>query len=157
MKRDIFYCNFVRNVSLDFCATYNFPGNLFDFCSMVSSQLLMKELTSLLIHVRKIFNFRVPFKMLLSMYLIIVKKEHSGDQVTFRCHFQKISITVTEDVFIQMYFITVGSEQQKNKNAEYYSIFIPFKRKIIILLKIRESHFSLFWVMEFNVYISMFW
>ena len=115
MKRDIFYCNFVRNVSLDFCATYNFPGNLFDFCSMVSSQLLMKELTSLLIHVRKIFNFRVPFKMLLSMYLIIVKKEHSGDQVTFRCHFQKISITVTEDVFIQITLLLLVLNNKKIK------------------------------------------
>ena len=35
----------------------------------------MKELARILIHVRKIFNFKVFFKNLLSMYLEIVEKE----------------------------------------------------------------------------------
>ena len=59
----------------DFCATCNFSGNFFDFDFMISSQVLMKDLTRMLIHVRKIFNCSVSFKMLLSMCLIIFEKE----------------------------------------------------------------------------------
>ena len=59
----------------DFCATCNFSGNFFDFDFMISSQVLMKDLTRMLIHVRKISNCSVSFKMLLSMCLIIFEKE----------------------------------------------------------------------------------
>ena len=38
------------------------------------TQVLMKELEHM-IHVRKIFNWRVYFKILLSLYLVIVEKE----------------------------------------------------------------------------------
>ena len=35
---------------------------------------------------------------------------------------------MTNVVFNQMYFLTVGSKQKnKNENTEYYSMFIPFK------------------------------
>ena len=59
----------------DVCATCNFSGNFFDFDFMMSSQVLMKGLRRMLIHVRKIFNCSVSFKMLLSMRLIIFEKE----------------------------------------------------------------------------------
>ena len=35
---------------------------------------------------------------------------------------------MTDVIFIQTHFLTVGSTQKnKNENTEYYSIFIPFK------------------------------
>ena len=51
------------------------PPVLSDFCFMVFYQVLMKELTSMLIHVHSIFHCRVSCKILLSMCLIIVEKE----------------------------------------------------------------------------------
>ena len=53
------------------------------------TQVLMKELVPIFINVRKIFNFRVSFKILLSMYLAIFEKVYSRDQVTFRMEFLK--------------------------------------------------------------------
>ena len=38
-------------------------------------QVSMRELARILIHVRKIFNCTVSFKMLLSVFLVIVEKE----------------------------------------------------------------------------------
>ena len=49
---------------------------------MMFTKVLMKELARILIHVRKIFNYRVSFKMLLLMYLVIVKK-----RLEFSCDF----------------------------------------------------------------------
>ena len=48
----------------DFCATYNFSGNFFDFHFIMFSYVLKKELTRMLIHVRKIFSCRVSLKIL---------------------------------------------------------------------------------------------
>ena len=39
------------------------------------TQVLLMELALILIYVRKTFNFRVSFKILLLMYLAIVEKE----------------------------------------------------------------------------------
>ena len=75
MKCDLFWCNVVRSAGLDFCATYSFPGAFFIFRFMMFSELIMRELAGMLIHVRKIFNFMVSFKMLLSICFIIVEKE----------------------------------------------------------------------------------
>ena len=58
-----------------FLATDNFQGTFVDFCFMMLTEILMKELAPILIHIRKIFNCRVSFKMLLPMYLAIVEKE----------------------------------------------------------------------------------
>ena len=60
----------------------NFQGTFFDFRFMMFTKVLMKELARILIHVRKIFNCRVSFKMLLLMYLVIVKK-----RLEFSCDF----------------------------------------------------------------------
>ena len=68
-------CNVVRSAGSDFCANYNFPSNFFHICFMTFTQVLMKELTCMLIRVRKIFNSRVFFEMLLSICLIVVEKE----------------------------------------------------------------------------------
>ena len=57
----------LRSARSNFCAT--FAG----FCSIMFTQVLMKELERIL--VRKTFNCRVSFKILLSMCLIIVEKE----------------------------------------------------------------------------------
>ena len=58
-----------------FFASYSFQSTYFDFRFMMFTQALMKELARMLIHVRKIFNCRVSFKMLLSMCVAIVEKE----------------------------------------------------------------------------------
>ena len=72
----------------------------------------MKDLARMLIHVRKMENCRVSFKMQLSMRFVIAKKgldfEHSCDQVTFRMPLsKKITITVTEVILLQVSFFTV--------------------------------------------------
>ena len=59
MKCDLFWCNVVRSAGSDFRATKNGSGYFFDVHFKMSSQVLMKELTRMLINVRKIFNFRV--------------------------------------------------------------------------------------------------
>ena len=58
-----------------FFACDNFQSTSVDFCFMMFTQVLMKKLALILIHVLKIFNRRVSFKILLSMYLAIVEKE----------------------------------------------------------------------------------
>ena len=50
MKCDLFWCNVVRSAYLDFCATYNSPGNFFDFRFMMFPQVMKKELTHNLIY-----------------------------------------------------------------------------------------------------------
>ena len=46
-----------------------------DFRFMLFTKVLMKELARILIHVHKIFNRRVSFKILLLMCLAIVEKK----------------------------------------------------------------------------------
>ena len=82
------------------------------------TQALMKDLARILIHVRKIFNFRVSFKILLSLYLSIVEKEYTCDQVTFRMALsEKITTTMTETALIQVYFPNVDSKQTNKMNT----------------------------------------
>ena len=64
MKFDLIWCNIVRSAGSDFCATYNFSGSFFDFHFIMFSYVLKKELTRMLIHVRKIFSCRVSLKIL---------------------------------------------------------------------------------------------
>ena len=45
------------------------------FCFMLFTKVLMKELARILIHVHKIFNRRVSFKILLLMCLAILEKK----------------------------------------------------------------------------------
>ena len=63
----------LRSAGSNFCATYNFLDTFAGFCSIMFTQVLMKELECIL--VRKTFNCRVSFKILLSMCLIFVEKE----------------------------------------------------------------------------------
>ena len=67
----------------DFYATNYFRDTCLDFCCMMFTQVLMKELARILIYVRKIFNCRMSFKMLLSMCLATLDRELC-DQVTSR-------------------------------------------------------------------------
>ena len=86
-----------------FFAIDHFRGIFVDFRFMMFAKVLMKELARLLIHVHKIFNRRVSFKILLPMCLVIVEKkiQHSCDQVTLGIALsKKITITVAEVVFI---------------------------------------------------------
>ena len=46
-----------------------------DFCFMLFTKVLMEELARILIHVHKIFNRRLSFKILLLMCLAIVEKK----------------------------------------------------------------------------------
>ena len=55
-----------------FFSSDNFQGTDFRF---MFTQVLLMELALTLIYVRKTFNFRVSFKILLLMYLAIVEKE----------------------------------------------------------------------------------
>ena len=75
MNRGIFRCNVLQSVSLDFCVTYLFPGTRIDFCFMMFTEVLMTDLARMSIHVRRLLNGRVSFKMLISMCLVIVEKE----------------------------------------------------------------------------------
>ena len=75
MKLGLFRCNVLRSSHLDFCATGLFPGTFIDFCFMMFTEVLMKNLAHMLIHVRKLFNCKVSFTMLFSMCLKIVEKE----------------------------------------------------------------------------------
>ena len=63
----------------------NFQGIFVDSRFMMFTKVLIKELACILIHVHKIFNYTVFFRVLLLMYLVIVEKKlyHSCDQETF--------------------------------------------------------------------------
>ena len=69
-----------------------FQGPLSIFVSVTFTEVLMKDLTRMLIHVRK---------------------NYSCNQVIFRMPLsKKITITVTEVVLFQLSFLTVGSKQK---------------------------------------------
>ena len=63
-------CNVLQSARLDFCATYFFPGTFIDFYFMMFTEILMKDLARMLIHVRKLFNCRISFKKLFSMCIV---------------------------------------------------------------------------------------
>ena len=74
----------------------------------------LDERFNLLIHVRKLFNCRVSVRILFSMCQFLRKNfEYSCDQVTFKMPLSnKITLTVTEVVLIQGFFLTNGSKQK---------------------------------------------
>ena len=62
----------------------------------------------------------------------------------------KITITVTEVILIQVYFLTVGSKHKnKNEYIEFHGIFIPCKSQFYS--KHFESHFDGGW----NMFVVM--
>ena len=82
------------NCRVTFLASDNFHGIFVEFCFMMFDLVLIKELARILIDVRKIFNWRVFFEILLSMCLKIVEKqlwtyEHSCYKVSFRMALSK--------------------------------------------------------------------
>ena len=58
-----------------FFVSDNVQGTFVAFRIMLFTTVLMKELARILIHVRKIFNRRVSFKILLLMCLTILEKK----------------------------------------------------------------------------------
>ena len=60
---------------LIFFASDNVQDTFFDFRFMLFTKVLMKELVRILIHIYKIFNGRVSFKILLLMRLATVEKK----------------------------------------------------------------------------------
>ena len=60
---------------LIFFASDNVQDTFFDFRFMLFTKVLMKELARILIHIYKIFNGRVSFKILLLMRLATVEKK----------------------------------------------------------------------------------
>ena len=75
MKRGLSNGNVLRSVRLDFPVTDIFRDVFIDFCFTMFTEALMKDLTRMLIPVRKLFNCRVSFKTLFSMCLVIVEYE----------------------------------------------------------------------------------
>ena len=75
VKHGLFKCNFLRSARLDSCATDLFPGTFIYFCFMMFTEDLMKGSVRMLIHVRKLFNCKVSFKMLFSMFHVILEKK----------------------------------------------------------------------------------
>ena len=75
MKHHLFWYNVLWKAGSYFLAYDDFQGTFVDFRFVMFAQVSMKELAHILIHVRKIFNCRVSFKMLSSMNLVIVEKE----------------------------------------------------------------------------------
>ena len=68
-----------------FFVSHNVQGTFVGFHFMLFTRVLMKELAHILIHVHKIFNRRVSFKILLLICLTILEKKLycSCDIVTF--------------------------------------------------------------------------
>ena len=97
-----------------FFVSSNFQGTFVDFSFTMLTQVLMKELGRILILVREIFNCRVSFKMLLSVYLTIVEERlwiwlwSSNFQ---NSTFKKISITEAEVALIQITIPNTCSKQ----------------------------------------------
>ena len=58
-----------------FFVSDNVQGTFVGFRFMLFTKVLMKELARILIHVHKIFNRRVSFKILLLMCLAILEKK----------------------------------------------------------------------------------
>ena len=82
--------------------------------------------------------------MPLSRCLVIFEKE--------LCTFsKKIAIAVTEVVLIQLFSLAVVSKQKIKMKTRWDLHVIQTSA----LLKIKESHFSLFWLMVFSI-ISQF-
>ena len=50
----LFWCNVLPSARMDFCAARLFPGTLIDFRFSDVTEVLMKDLVRMLIHVRKI-------------------------------------------------------------------------------------------------------
>ena len=110
-------------------------------------RLSKKELIRMMIHVRKILNFKMSFKchcQWLSMYPVIVENfENSLYQVSFSDILKIITITVTKIVLIQRFFLLLPLKKQKCKHEIPWNINIIQKSA---LLKTRESHFFVVWV-----------
>ena len=65
----MFWCNALRRASSNYCVN-NFPGTFVDFHFKKFTQEII-----MLIHVRKIFNYKVSFQVPLSKCPLIVAKE----------------------------------------------------------------------------------
>ena len=112
--------------------TFQTPSSVF-----ASRNLLKKELPPMLIHVCKIFNCKVSFKCRCRCASWLLRKnfEHSCDQEL--SEWQKITITVTEVVFMQLFSLTIGSKQKikmKTRNAmepSYHSKVRPSQNKAV--------------------------
>ena len=58
-----------------FFASDSVHETFFDFCFMLFTKVLMKELARILIHIYKIFNSSASFKIMLLMRLANVEKK----------------------------------------------------------------------------------
>ena len=71
----MFVSNVLQSERLDFCATDIFPGTCIDFCFMMFTEVLINDLSHILIYIRKLFTCRVSFKMLFSTCLVTDEKK----------------------------------------------------------------------------------
>ena len=73
MKRDFYFgAMFLQVLALRNYIFFQAPSSV--FVSVTFTEVLMKDLARMLIHVRKTKNSRVAFKMMLSMCLVFVEK-----------------------------------------------------------------------------------
>ena len=131
MKYHLLWCNVHWSAGSYFFTNDNFPGTFFDFRFMMFTKVLMKELARILIHVRKIFNYKVSFKMLLLMYLVMVKK-----RLEFSCDFgmalsNKLPEQWRKSLSSKYPFLTLLLNKiNKNKYIQYHDISISFKNQV---------------------------
>ena len=125
--------NALRSASTDFYETDIFPGTFIVFCLILFTEVLIKDLARMLIHVRKIFNCRVYYKIMLSMCLVIVEKElwtwlwsSTSQNATFEKNYQRRKSFSSRCLFLSLVLIKTN----KNEHAESHDNFIPFKSQI---------------------------
>ena len=133
MKRGLLRFNVLRSARLDFCGTDLFRGSAIDFCFMFTEGL-MKDVARKLIHVRKIFNCRVSFKMLFSMCLVFIGKElwtwlrsSNFQNATFEKNARRWRKSFSSK---RPFLPLVLNKNNSNKHAEYHGIFMLFKVQI---------------------------
>ena len=68
----LLWCNVLPSARFAQLIFFQAPSSI--LVSVTFTEVLMKDLARMLIHVRKILNCRVSFKMLLSMCLVIIEK-----------------------------------------------------------------------------------
>ena len=138
-----------------FFANDNFQGTFVVFRLMMFTKILIKESALILIHVRKIFNCRVSFKMLLLMYFGIVEKklQHSCVQETSGLAFPKKIPKQWQKLFSSKYHFLTLLRNKRNECTEYHGTSIPFKSQFYS--KYGSPTFLLFRPWNLVLYLSV--
>ena len=125
-----FWCNDIWSTGLYFGENDDFAGIFANFCFIMFKSLTGKCLSYVVVN--------MPHNCLERTLNIIVIKS------LLEQHSQRVTITMTEVVLIQVFFLTIDSKHSMEPSS--YS-------KVSSAQKM-ESYFSLFWVMEFSIIFS---